>query len=262
MPAERPRRASAATALLARSTPDGGDAAYRAAAAERLRSAGEDARAAALADPWSFKAWLVGADGDADGGEQPARNRLLHALFPRTFEPIAAPEEKHAIADALGSLAADEDRDDVDRTLFAVRTRLERARRARRDQPAGRRRLPRPAAARDLGRGRARPARTRSGLSHLDALRHKQQVVLYGPPGTGKTFEAKALADRLIRDEAIRRWGPVEYLQQPRARLRARAPPGAPPAAAPGVLLRGLHRSACASPRTARPSPTAATCSS
>ena len=34
-----------------------------------------------------------------------------------------------------------------------------------------------------------------------------------GRPGTGKTFEAKALADRLIRNEAIRRWGPVEYLR-------------------------------------------------
>ena len=51
------------------------------------------------------------------------------------------------------------------------------------------------------------------GLTHLDALRHKRQVVLYGPPGTGKTYEAKALADRLIRGEAIRRWGPLEYLR-------------------------------------------------
>ena len=189
-----------------------------------------------------------------------ARNLLLHRLFPRTFEPIAAPEEKQAIADALGSLATDADREDVDRTLFAVRSRLEElAAHGEISLPGGVDYYGDPLRetwdAGERGRGR-------SGLSHLDALRHKRQVVLYGPPGTGKTFEAKALADRLIRNEAIRRWGPIEYLKQPRAGLRARAPAGAPTAAAPGLLVRGLRRSACASPRTARPSPTAAICSS
>ena len=191
----------------------GADGSYRAAVAGRLRAAGEDVRPAALDAPWSFKTWLVGADGDADGGEQPARNRLLHALFPATFEPIAAPEEKHAIADALGSLADDEDRDDVDRTLFTVRVRLEDlAARGEISLPGGVDYHGHPLRetwdAGELGRSAGV-----SGLSHLDALRHKKQVVLYGPPGTGKTFEAKALADRLIRNEAIRLWGPVEYLR-------------------------------------------------
>ena len=199
-------------ALLAGDEPDG-DAAYRALVAERLRAADEAARTAALAEPWSFKSWLVGPDGGADGGDQPGRNRLLHRLFPGTFEPIAAPEEKQAIADALGSLAPEGDRDDVDRTLYAVRARLEELA-ARGDitlrdgvdyygHP-----LNETWDAGELGRSAGR-----SGLTHLDALRHKRQVVLYGPPGTGKTFEAKALADRLIRNEAIRRWGPVAYLQ-------------------------------------------------
>jgi 5-methylcytosine-specific restriction protein B len=51
------------------------------------------------------------------------------------------------------------------------------------------------------------------GLSRLQALRHKKQVVLYGPPGTGKTYEAKQLADRLICLEAGRRWGTANYLR-------------------------------------------------
>jgi 5-methylcytosine-specific restriction protein B len=185
--------------------------AYSTSVCERLRAAAEPARAAALAGPWPFKDWLVGPDGDADGGEQPARNRLLHSLFPATFEPIWPPEEKHAIADAFGSLATDDDRADVDHTLFTVRVRLEKlAERGEIALPDGVDYFGQPLRetwdAGELGRGRA-------GLSHLDALRHKKQVVLYGPPGTGKTFEAKALADRLIRNEAIKRWGPVEYLR-------------------------------------------------
>jgi 5-methylcytosine-specific restriction enzyme B len=54
---------------------------------------------------------------------------------------------------------------------------------------------------------------TQGQLSRLGALRHKKQVVLYGPPGTGKTYEAKELADRLIRFEAVRRWGVEDYLR-------------------------------------------------
>jgi 5-methylcytosine-specific restriction protein B len=211
VPAERPH-APVLESLLSRD-PHGPDAAYLAGVGERLALADEPARAMALEGPWSFKAWLVGAEGVADGGERPARNRLLHALFPGTFEPITAPEEKHAIAGALGSLADDDDRHDVDRTLFAVRARLEQlVARGEISLPGGVDFYGHPLRetwdAGELGR-----SAVLSGLSHLDALRHKKQVVLYGPPGTGKTFEAKALADRLIRNEAIRLWGPVEYIR-------------------------------------------------
>jgi 5-methylcytosine-specific restriction protein B len=208
-----PTGGAAQAALDALLNGAGPDPEYAARVAERLRSSDEQAQAAALADPWSFKAWLVGPDGFADGGDQPARNRLLHGAFPGTFEPIAAPEEKQAIADALGSLAAGADREDVDRTLFAVRARLEELVARGEITLAGGvdyygHPLKETWDAGELGR-----IAGRSGLTHLDALRHKQQVVLYGPPGTGKTFEAKALADRLIRNEAIRRWGPVSYLR-------------------------------------------------
>ena len=133
------------------------------------------------------------------------------ASSPERTSRSGAPEEKHAIADAFGSLASDDDRNDIDHTLYTVRVRLEElVARGELELPGGvdyyRLPLRETWDAGELGRAA-------SGLSHLDALRHKKQVVLYGPPGTGKTFEAKALADRLIRNEAIRRWGPVEYLR-------------------------------------------------
>lgn len=52
-----------------------------------------------------------------------------------------------------------------------------------------------------------------AGLSPLAALLHKRQIILYGPPGTGKTYDAKQLADRLIRYEAAKRWGISAYLK-------------------------------------------------
>lgn len=187
--------------------------AYRRQVASRLLALPPAQREAILGDAWDFKTWLVGADGLSDGGEGSDRNVLLHDLFPGIFESIEAPEEKHAIADALGGLVDDDDRVDVDRTLAAVRRRLE--------ELADNRQVTLPNGVdfyadplrETWDAGEIAGQQAKRGLSHLDALRHKRQVVLYGPPGTGKTFEAKALADRLIRSEAIRRWGPLAYLQ-------------------------------------------------
>ena len=191
---------------------DAGDVEYLGVAARRLVGLPAEQQQAVLADPWAFKSWLIGTDGSADGGEQAMRNRVLHGLFPQTFEPIWAPEEKLSIADALGDVVEDDTREDVDRTLLGIRRRLEElCESGQLDLPVGvdfygdsLREM--------WDAGEVAGQRGDRGLTHLDALRHKRQVVLYGPPGTGKTFEAKALADRLIRSEAIRRWGPLGYL--------------------------------------------------
>ena len=186
---------------------------YLEAARGRLAALGADERQRLLGDGWAFKEWLIGADGELDGGDGDGRNRLLHALFPSHFEPIVSAQEKRAIADALGALAEADERDDVDRTLLAVRRRLEElASQGRLTLPDGVDFHADPLRE-TWDAGEIAGQRGSRGLSHLDALRHKRQVVLYGPPGTGKTFEAKALADRLIRAEAIRRWGPLEYLR-------------------------------------------------
>ena len=185
------------------------------ASRERLRSAGEAARAAALADPWSFKAWLVGADGGADGGEQPARNRLLHAPLPAARSSRSRRRRRSTRSPTRSASLADDD-GSRGRRPHAVRGARPAggSRRARRDQPAA-------TASTTTAIRCARPGTRASsaGPRRAAACRISTRCATSGRscstarPGTGKTFEAKALADRLIRNEAIRRWGPVEYLR-------------------------------------------------
>ena len=90
----------------------------------------------------------------------PRRNRLLHALFPADLRADRGAGGEAGDRRRAREPRRDADREDVDRTLFAVRTRLEAlAARGEISLPR-RRRLLRPSAARDLGRGRARPLGT------------------------------------------------------------------------------------------------------
>lgn len=53
----------------------------------------------------------------------------------------------------------------------------------------------------------------------MQALHIKKQVVLYGPPGTGKTYQAREVADRLIRQELLKHWGPREFFSTPDSKI-------------------------------------------
>ncbi len=168
-----------------------------------------------LGDAWEFKAWLVGEEGQSDGGEQMMRHILLHLLFPDEFERISANDDKYLISNSLGGLVEDDLAEDVDHRLLQIRDALGEL------LPDGQ---PTIGGAIDFYETPLQEAwdadllppsdgGTERGLSALQALLHKGQVALFGPPGTGKTYEAMELAARALRHEALRTWGPVHYLQ-------------------------------------------------
>lgn len=186
---------------------------------DQLKAESEERRTELVAegaDPWQFKTWLDDHVRDREGGGRTMRNILLHLLFPDDIERIAVDDDKAQIVHALHGLVdgLDPETEDIDRALLQIRSRVSDL------MPKGQARIDgeidfyytplRESWDPDLATEGRRTAR---GLSHLQALEYKKQVVLYGPPGTGKTYEAKALAEQLMRRQALRRWGPVHYLQ-------------------------------------------------
>lgn len=164
-----------------------------------------------LSDPWEFKAWLVGENDDADGGRQMMRELVLHLLFPDDFERIASGDHKAAIRDALEGLLT-ESHEDIDRSLLAIR---ERVAELVSDPVAkfGALDFYKPGLRETWDPSEGGEEDDDTGISHLAALEIKRQAVLYGPPGTGKTHEAKDLARRLLRHQALLRWGAVVYFE-------------------------------------------------
>ena len=139
-------------------------------------------------------------DIEADATRQ-SRDILLHLLFPDRYERIASRTHKRLIAETFQDIIASATApDDLDDRLFEIRTKLEQFL---------------PGKHLDFYWQPLTECWYVSGedddLSPLQGLSIQRQVVLYGPPGTGKTFEARALADRLIRQGLLRAWGPKKY---------------------------------------------------
>lgn len=139
-------------------------------------------------------------DIEADATRQ-SRDILLHLLFPDRYERIASRTHKRLIAETFQDIIASSTvPEDLDDRLFEIRAKLE---------------LFLPGKNLDFYWQPLTECWYVSGedddLNPLQGLSIKRQVVLYGPPGTGKTFEARALADRLIRQGLLRAWGPKKY---------------------------------------------------
>jgi 5-methylcytosine-specific restriction protein B len=192
--------------------------AYIIAFARRFKATGDhEERRKLLSDGWNFRRWLVGDSDDADGGEQMMRQILLHLLFPDEMERIASGDHKWRIAEAFDGLLAtswDETDESVDERLYAIRQRIVELMKGGQPQIGGAIDFYYPPLRQAWDTAADGSDEDDAGISHLGALEQKRQVVLFGPPGTGKTFEAKDLARRLIRHQALLRWKAAAFLQQ------------------------------------------------
>lgn len=153
------------------------------------------------ADPWRFQELVESID---DAESKQLRHMLLHLLFPDSFERIASRNHKRQIITTFSGLITDES-DNEDKNLLAIRDKLKVL-------------LPN----RDLdfywppleaAWKNDIKSEQEEGLTSLELVQYKKQIVLYGPPGTGKTYTAKRLAETVIRSAALKKWGAARYFK-------------------------------------------------
>jgi 5-methylcytosine-specific restriction enzyme B len=172
--------------------------AFIAEIALRLAVLPNEERRDLLADHTNLRALFDEVEGDS---KRQSRDILLHLLFPDGYERIASRSHKQLIVDTFADVLENaQSPEDIDDRIYAIRERLERL-------------LPgkeldfywEPLCECWYVTGES------DDLEPLHGLRIKKQIVFYGPPGTGKTYEARGLADRLVRQGLLRKWGPNRY---------------------------------------------------
>ncbi|KXP08707.1 AAA family ATPase [Tsukamurella pseudospumae] len=156
-------------------------------------------RAELLDDPWALRDF---AD-DTEHSIREMRHILLHLLRPAEFERTSSGTHKKEIAAAFAGLLGADGPVDVDEQLLAIRREVERLQ--------GTDKI-------DFYRGELRGVWSATGgdsegVGDLEAVRWKKQIVLYGPPGTSKTWQARQLAETVIRRAALDSWGPETYFK-------------------------------------------------
>lgn len=170
----------------------------------RLKQLEQGDRAVLLKDPWALRDF-------ADTTTMPLREMrhiVLHLLHPESFERISSGTHKREISTAFGDLV-DISGLDVDEQLLAIRSKLTTL------MPRGNA----PGNAIDfyhpplLGVWE-RAGDSGEGVGDLEALGWKKQIVLYGPPGTSKTYQARELAETIIRRAALSRWGFKTFVER------------------------------------------------
>jgi len=167
---------------------------YLAMFADKVLQLPEDGRASIISDHLKVRDML---DALKEDTKPLSRHIILHLLYPDQYERIASAGHKQQIVEAfLDILDEDSVPEDIDDRILAIRTKLGVILEEK-----------------DLDFYRSPILECWDYSDHdsdvlpIQGLQIKKQIVLYGPPGTGKTHEAKQLAGKLIRQEALRQWG-------------------------------------------------------
>ena len=178
--------------------------AFLAETALKLVAKLDEERRGILDDHTQFRNLLDQVSGDST---RQGRDVLLHLLYPDHYERIASRNHKQQITEAFSEILTGTDVDvpeDMDDKIYAIRDRLEQLL---------------PGQELDFYLEPLRQCWYVTGesddLAPLQGLGIKKQIVFYGPPGTGKTYEARQLADRLVRQGLLQEWGPSEYFSCP-----------------------------------------------
>ncbi|MCH8570252.1 AAA family ATPase [Nesterenkonia sp. AY15] len=166
----------------------------------RFKSESDPKRRELLDDnPWEFATFADSTDKPLDA----MRHVVCHLIYPDHFERISSNRHKSQILSAFRGLHAASEDEGIDQQLYGVRQALSRT-------------LTRDEAQRDFYEPTLEPiwrpvAEDTDQISPLTALRRKKQIVFHGPPGTGKTYQARRVAESLIRSSGIQRWGVETY---------------------------------------------------
>lgn len=180
------------------------EVAFLAETALKLRAMTDEECRGVLDDHVRFRKLLDQVAGDSS---RQGRDVLLHLLYPDQYERIASRRHKQLVVEAFSEILAGTGIDvpeDMDDRICAIRGRLEKL---LPDQEL------------DFYLDPLRQCWYVTGdsddMTPLQGLGIKKQIVFYGPPGTGKTYEARQLADGLVRQGLLQEWGPSEYFSCP-----------------------------------------------
>ena len=163
----------------------------------------DEERRCVLDDHVQFRNLLDQVAGDST---RPGRDILLHLLYPDYYERLS-PRHKQQVAETFSEILTGTGIDvpeDMDDKIYAIRGRLEQLL---------------PDKELDFYLDPLRQCWYVTGdsddLTPLQGLGIKKQIVFYGPPGTGKTYEARQLANGLVRQRLFQEWGPSRYFSCP-----------------------------------------------
>lgn len=169
--------------------------------ARRLKEQPTEKRREILDDPWQLRDFMDATDAETTLA---MRHVLLHLLHPDTFERIASGTHKRRIASTFEDFVEDNE-SDLDEQLLTIRERLE----ALLNMPRTQVDFYEPPLEDTWGAGGGG-----DGTDSIDAVELQKQLVIFGPPGTSKTYEAKELANQVIRRAAMRQWGTAAYFER------------------------------------------------